>query len=259
MWRGSSTNFSMKTRSSPKLALASLRHEAKPSSAWVSFQATRKSLAAAARRRLDHHRVADLPGDLDRQRRALDRFVVAGDRADAGLGGELLRLDLVAHRRDRRVLRADEDDALLLDAAREGLVLGQEAVAGMDRVGAGLLAGGDDLVHRQVGLAARRRADEHRLVGELDVERVAVGLGVHGDRGDAQPPRRLDDAAGDLAAVGDQDLLEHAIRPIRAECCRACATGRRPSCRRASRASGRCASSSRAAGSRRRRSRARWR
>ena len=38
-------------------------------------------------------------------------------------------------------------------------------------------------------------------------QRVAVGLGVDGDGGDAHPARRLDDAAGDLAAVGDQDLL----------------------------------------------------
>src|SRR6185295_19591712 len=56
-------------------------------------------LAAAARRRLDHHRIADPARDLDREIGALDRVVVARDRADAGLGGELLRLDLVAHRR----------------------------------------------------------------------------------------------------------------------------------------------------------------
>ena len=45
MWRGSSTNFSMKTRSSPKLALASLRHEAKPSLGLACrSQATRRPL-----------------------------------------------------------------------------------------------------------------------------------------------------------------------------------------------------------------------
>jgi hypothetical protein len=36
IWRGCSTNFSMKTRSSPNAALASLRQEAKPSFAWAS-------------------------------------------------------------------------------------------------------------------------------------------------------------------------------------------------------------------------------
>jgi hypothetical protein len=176
-----------------------------------------QTLAATARRRLDHHRIADLPRDLHRERRALDRFVVARDRADACLRGQLLRLDLVAHGGDRRVLGTDEDDALLLDASGEGLVLREEAVARMDRVGAGLLAGGDDLVHREVGLAAGRRADEDRLVGELDVQRVAVGLGIHRHGRDAHALGRLDDAAGDLATVGDQDLSQHRRRSPRSE------------------------------------------
>ena len=47
------------------------------------------------------------------------------------------------------------------------------------------------------------------LVGHRDVARVAVGVGIDRDRLDAEPPRRLDDPAGDLAAIGDQDLGEH--------------------------------------------------
>ena len=39
---------------------------------------------------------------------------------------------------------------------------------------------------------------------------IAIGVGIDGDGGNAHLPRRLDDAAGDLAAVGDQDFLEHA-------------------------------------------------
>jgi len=41
MCRGSSTNFSMKTRSSPKALFASFRQEAKPSRHWTSSYATR--------------------------------------------------------------------------------------------------------------------------------------------------------------------------------------------------------------------------
>jgi hypothetical protein len=144
----------------------------------------------------------------------VDRRVVAGDRVDLGGGRELLRLDLVAHRRDRRVLRTDEDDALGLDPARELGVLGQEPVARVDRLGAGLLAGRDDLVGDEVRLAARRRTDQDRLVGQLDVQRVAIGFGIHRDGRDVHPPRRLDDATGDLAAVGNQDLLEHKGSPL---------------------------------------------
>ena len=39
------------------------------------------------------------------------------------------------------------------------------------------------------------------------MERITVGVGVHGDAGDTQLLARADDAHGDLAAVGDQDPL----------------------------------------------------
>jgi hypothetical protein len=41
------------------------------------------------------------------------------------------------------------------------------------------------------------------------VERVLVGFGVHRDGLDAELAARIDDAHRDLAAVGDQDFLEH--------------------------------------------------
>ena len=44
MWRGLSMNFSMKMRSSPKLALASALTAGKPSSQSLRFQATRMPL-----------------------------------------------------------------------------------------------------------------------------------------------------------------------------------------------------------------------
>ena len=44
MWRGSSTNFSMKTRSSPNAFFASLRQDVKPSWHSSSLQATRRPL-----------------------------------------------------------------------------------------------------------------------------------------------------------------------------------------------------------------------
>ena len=41
------------------------------------------------------------------------------------------------------------------------------------------------------------------------MQRVAVELGVHGDRGDAELAGGARDAHGDLAAVGDEDPLQH--------------------------------------------------
>ena len=79
----------------------------------------------------------------------------------------------------------------------------------MHGLGAGLAACLDDALDHQVGFGGRRGADMHRLVGHLHVQRIAVGVGEHGHGPDAHPARRLDDATGDLAAVGDEDFLEH--------------------------------------------------
>ena len=87
-------------------------------------------------------------------------------------------------------------------------VLGEKAVARVDRVGAGDLGGGDDRRDVEVALRRAARADAHRLVGEAHVERARVGLGVHGDGADAELAARADDAQRDLAAVRDEDLLE---------------------------------------------------
>jgi len=79
----------------------------------------------------------------------------------------------------------------------------------VDRLGVGDLGRRYDGPDVQIGLAGARRTDADVLVGEPDVERVDVRLRVDGDRADPQLTAGPDDAQGDLAAVGDQDLLEH--------------------------------------------------
>jgi hypothetical protein len=46
------------------------------------------------------------------------------------------------------------------------------------------------------------------------MQRACIGVGVNGDGAHAEPLRRACDAAGDLAAVGDQKGLEH-VPPLR--------------------------------------------
>ena len=48
-----------------------------------------------------------------------------------------------------------------------------------------------------------------RAIRHFDVQRVLVGIGINRDGLDAEPAGGLDDAAGDLAAIGNQDALEH--------------------------------------------------
>ena len=167
------------------------------------------ALAAAAGRGLDHDRIANLVGDLGRPLRRFDHAKIARHGRDLGGVGEFLRFNLVAHRLDGPGVGADEDDLRRGEGMGERRALGEEPIARMDRLGAGRRAGVNDPVDHEIGLSRGRRADGDRLIGHFDMERVLVGFRIDGDGLDAHAARRLDDAAGDLAAVGDEDLLEH--------------------------------------------------
>ena len=69
----------------------------------------------------------------------------------------------------------------LAERLGESRALGEKAVARMHRLGAALLAGGDDLVDDEIALRRRRRPDRDRRIGHLDMQRVAVGLGIDRD------------------------------------------------------------------------------
>ena len=79
----------------------------------------------------------------------------------------------------------------------------------MDRLRAGLRGDREDRLAVQVAFARRRRAEAIRLVAGLDVQRIGVGIRIHGDRANAHPARGARDAAGDFAAIGNEDLGEH--------------------------------------------------
>ena len=169
------------------------------------------ALAAAAGRRLDQHGKADALRLGAQKLRRLVLAVVAGHQRHAGLLHQRLGFGLAAHGADRGGGRADEDDARVGAGFGESGVFRQEAVAGMDRLGARAFGGVQDGVRPQVAVAGGRRADVDGLVGHLDMQRLGVGVGIDRDRADAEPAGGADDAAGDLAAVGDQDLGEHGI------------------------------------------------
>ncbi len=168
-----------------------------------------QALSPAAGGGLDHHRIADALGDRDGLLGRGNRAVVAGDRPHLGRQCELLRGDLVAHCLHRVGLRADEDDAFLLQRSAEGRVLRQESVSRVDGLGAGVLARLDDALDHEIALRGRGRTDRHGLIGHLDVARILVGIRVDSHRPDAHGPRGPDHAAGDFTAIGDEDFLEH--------------------------------------------------
>src|SRR5262249_34720368 len=73
----------------------------------------------------------------------------------------------------------------------------------------------DDLVDDEIALRSLRRPDRHRIVGHFDVQGVAIRFRIDSDRRDSHPPRSFDDPAGDLAAIGNQDALEHEATTFR--------------------------------------------
>ena len=162
---------------------------------------------AAAARRLEDHRKADAPRLFDGVIGIAEDLAAREQRKPEALR-VAARGDLVAPRAHRLGRRPDERHAALLAERGELGVLGEEAVARMDCVGAGDLGGADDRRNIQVTRRSGSRADAHRLVGEAHVQRAGVDVGVHGDRRDAELAAGADDAQRDLAAVRDEDLLE---------------------------------------------------
>ena len=135
--------------------------------------------AAATGRGLDQSREAD----FGRRRGKIGALVEFDGlkRRHVRLAHQRLRRELVAHRGDRSGRRADPDQAGVGHGAGEVRVLGQEAVAGMDRVGAGAGGRGQYLLHVEVGLRRGTAVQPDRFVRLGHEGRVRVAVRVDRD------------------------------------------------------------------------------
>ncbi|TFB00624.1 hypothetical protein CCMA1212_007206 [Trichoderma ghanense] len=176
-----------------------LRHE------LVLLHDDAHALAAASPHALEEHGEGDFLCVRQQLRLALLRAVVPGHAGHVGGVHNLLAPGLVAHVGHGRGGRADEDDALLLASLDELVVLGQEAVARVQRLDAVLLGQGDYLLAVEVAVG---RAEGERLEAGGCVPRVGVDVGVHGGGPDAHALRGAVDAQGDFASVGDEHGAE---------------------------------------------------
>ena len=166
---------------------------------------------AAARDRLDDDRVADRRATLTASASVSTGPSLPGNDGTPAFRTVSLAIGLVAHQLDGLGLGADELDVAGLALLGEFGVFRQEPVARMDRVDIGDLRRADDPVGPQVAVRALRAADADGLVGELDVERLDVGLGIDRQGLDAQLAAGANDPKGDFAAVGDEDFLDHRV------------------------------------------------
>ena len=81
----------------------------------------------------------------------------------------------------------------------------------MHGLGAGLAGRRDQPLDVEIAVARPRRPEQHGFIGQRHMHRVAIGLGIDRDRAQAHGFCGADDAAGDLAAVGDQERAETPI------------------------------------------------
>jgi hypothetical protein len=87
----------------------------------------------------------------------------------------------------------------------------------VDGLGAGVLGYLEDLLDIQVTLRRGGGAEQKGLVGMPGVRGVALDLRVDGNGADPHLLEGSRDADGDLAAIGDQDFLEHGGGVLRFE------------------------------------------
>ena len=168
------------------------------------------AFAAAARRRLDHHRIPDLGSGLDRPRQP-SRWCRQSPEASKPPQPRQASWPRSC-RPSAAIARALGPMNTMPSASRalaKACLLGEEPVSRVHGFRSRLPARGDDLVDDQIGLGRGCRADVHPLVGHRGVQRTDVGVRKDGDRPDAHAPRCPDHPAGDLAAIGNQQFLEH--------------------------------------------------
>src|SRR5689334_7228250 len=97
--------------------------------------------------------------------------------------------------------RSDEDNSLFRTSIGELCVLAEKSVAGMDCLSVGLTRSFEQFRNGQVALCRLRWTDTNALICLLNVEGMAVGLGVHRDREDAHLPQSANDATRNGAAI----------------------------------------------------------
>ncbi|MCY1213453.1 hypothetical protein D9M72_252340 [compost metagenome] len=167
------------------------------------------ALAATTCGGFQQHRVADALGGGAEGFQVLGFAVVAGHQRYAGGFHQGLGGGLAAHGVDGGGRRAEEDQAGIGNGAGEAGVLREEAIAGVDGLGAAGLGGGDQLVHQQVAFCRLGAAEVHGDIGFAHMAGVAVDGAMHGHSTDTEGLGGAHDAAGDFTAVGDQQGGDH--------------------------------------------------
>ena len=165
--------------------------------------------AAAAGGRFDQHRIADLARAPLQKNGVLAFAVIAGHDRHARLLHQRLGAILQAHGADRGRRRPDEDKTSPFAGFGEIPALGQKPVTRMHALGARLLGGVDQALDAEIAFTRLGWPDEIGLVAKPPMQRMRIGGRIHGNRAHSQSLGSAGDAAGNFAAVGNENGVEH--------------------------------------------------
>ena len=140
--------------------------------------------------------------------------VIARRQRHAGFFHQLFGFRLRTHGTDRLGGRADKDDAGINAGVAEVFVLRQKTITGMNRFRTGEVCGGNNLVDGEIRFFRRGRANQHRLIRHAHMTCIGIGFRVHRDGLDTKTTGGLDNAAGDLATIGNEYFFKHPRRYI---------------------------------------------
>ena len=163
---------------------------------------------AAAGNRLDHDPCTGMLGEERFYTGKVSRALGAGQQRRPGLGGMGPSLHLIAKQVELLGSRSHEDQPRFGTGTGKDRILGQEAVAGMNRIAARGLCHGDHAPDVEIGCRALS-FQRPGLVDPPDVQRRGVVLRMDAHGGDAEFGGSLGDAYGDFTAIGDQEFFEH--------------------------------------------------
>ena len=142
------------------------------------------------------------------------RALRPGNHGNAGGYRGILGAGLVAETFKRFRRRPHEDHAGGFDRTGKIGILRQKAIAGMDRIRADRLRGGNHRVNLQIAFGCRSGADADGVSDLPNVKGICVGLRMHADRGDTAGPRGARDPAGNFAAIGDKKRFDFHGSPL---------------------------------------------
>ncbi len=169
------------------------------------------AFAAAARRRFQQCRIADRVGLGGKPRKRLVLAMIAGNQRNPGLAHQRLGAGFVAHRPDRRGRRPNEDQTSRSagprrsQRSRTGTRSPDAPPLPRVRSAASMILSPATVSFR--GAAAGPIKIASSASATCSAARSAYGIDRCGRN--AKPPRGPNDAAGDFAAIGDQDFGEH--------------------------------------------------